>query len=101
MVCGPDLGTQAGNIAMTKTTQTLGPDGKLHPATVVDVNESVDRWTEIRLDDGSVLRTKIVVVEVSRLNDMYDEELNPVYSVKSNTVVVVSSVPENLRAKRQ
>ena len=86
---------------MTRKMEILGLDGKMHPATNVDIDESIERWNEIRLSDGTVLRMKIVVVEVARSDDQYDADRNPLYSVKSNNVLVVGEVPQELKAKAQ
>lgn len=79
--------------------QVSGPDGKQHSAVSVDVDESTERWSELRLSDGSVLRTKIVVVGAFRLDNSYDADRNPVYVIKSHNVVAVLDVPEELKQK--
>ncbi len=87
---------------MTRKTEILGVDGKMHPVTSVDIDESIERWNEIRLSDGTVLRMKIVVVEVFRFDDQHDADRNPVYSVKSSNVLVVGeAAPQELKAKVQ
>jgi hypothetical protein len=47
-------------------------------------------WNEYLVDDGSVLRLKIVVTEVNRLEGEYDDEGQPVYAVKSVNAMRVS-----------
>jgi hypothetical protein len=63
----------------------------------VSVSESTERWTEIRLDDGSVLRLKPVVLSALRLVDRFDPDGNPLYLLKVNQVMTVASAPEHLR----
>lgn len=84
---------------MEKKVQIAGPDGKQQPATSVDVEESTERWSELRLSDGTTLRTKIVVVGAFRVDDSYDADRNPVYIIKSHNVVAVVDAPENLKRK--
>lgn len=71
------------------------PAGEID-AVEVPVRESVERWTEITLEDGSVLKIKPVVLSVVRAENSYDQEGNPLYSVKINQVMTVSA-PDNLR----
>ena len=63
----------------------------------VGVAESTERWTEISLEDGSVLRLKPVVMGALRVEGHYDPEGNPIYSLKVNPVMTVVSVPDHLR----
>ncbi len=53
-------------------------------------------WTEYLLDDGTVVRLKLVVTAAYRLEDQYDTEGNPVYVLTSTNVLKVSA-PDNLR----
>jgi hypothetical protein len=53
-------------------------------------------WNEYLVDDGSVLRLKIVMTEVNRLDGEYDDEGQPVYAVKSVKAIRVSA-PKHLR----
>lgn len=55
-----------------------------------------EHWNEYLLDDGSVLRVKIVVTEVMRVEDKYDGQGNPIYITNSTNIVTASS-PDNLR----
>lgn len=63
----------------------------------VAVDESTERWSEVKLEDGSVLRTKPVVISAIRVHGKYDQDGNPIYSLKVNQVMTVASVPEHLR----
>lgn len=57
-------------------------------------------WNEYDLEDGSTIRVKLVVSDVIRLNDKYDQEDNPIYVVKSGNMVIVKS-PDHLKKKTQ
>ena len=77
------------------------PPGETVVGSLVDIVESIERFNEVRLDDGTVLRVKIVTTEVTRIDDRWDEEGNPMYAIKSHNVVTVSEAPENLKRKVQ
>jgi len=58
---------------------------------VVDSKESPSKYT---LDDGSVLAIRQVVQEVWRVEGEYDQENNPLYVVKTATIMNVIADPE-------
>jgi hypothetical protein len=76
-----------------KVPTTSGPVD----AVEVAVNESMERWTEVKLEDGSVIRLKTTVIAAARLVNRYDPEGNPIYSLKVNQIIVVASAPDHLR----
>jgi len=51
-------------------------------------------WNEYLADDGTVIRVKVVVTDIMRLDGQYDAEGNPGYVVKSTTVTSVSATDE-------
>ncbi len=55
-----------------------------------------EHWNEYLLDDGTTVRTKLVMVSAYRLPDEYDAEGNPVYVLNSTNVVKTDS-PDELR----
>jgi hypothetical protein len=63
----------------------------------VGVTESVERWTELRLEDGSVLRVKPTILTVIRINGRYDPQGNPLYAIQGAQTMMVSSAPDHLR----
>ena len=73
------------------------PGHGLVDAVEVPVSESTERWSEIKLDDGTILRLKPVVLAAMRLEGQYDPEGNPMYSLKVNQIMTVGSAPEHLR----
>jgi hypothetical protein len=79
-----------------KKTKVQTPTG-LVDATEVPVSESTERWTDVRLEDGSVIRLKAVVIGAARIDGQYDNDGNPLYTVKVNQVMVVASAPDHLR----
>jgi hypothetical protein len=71
-------------------------DGSFADATIVPFRGDVEHWNEYLLDDGTVVRMKLVVTEVARLDGEYDDEGNPVYVINSSNVTHVSA-PEDLK----
>ena len=80
-----------------KKTKAQIPGLGLVQGVEVGVAESTERWTEIKLEDGSVIRLKSVIVGALRVDGQYDAEGNPVYSLKVNPVMSVVSSPDHLR----
>lgn len=75
-----------------------GPDGLPHEATIIGFREGGEHWNEYLLEDGTVLRLKMIVGEVVRIDDMYDGDGNPMYLTKAQSVVMVNA-PDELRKK--
>ncbi len=75
--------------------------GKLVDATVVEIEEIRDRPAIIYLADGSVLRLRVDVVEVTRFEGEWDRDGLPFYSVRSGNLLGILESPENLRKKVQ
>ncbi len=66
-----------------------GPDGQQHDAELVGFRSSGEHFNEYLLDDGSVLRIKLVVTEVMKIGDLLDPQGNPVYMVNHTQVTAV------------
>jgi predicted RNase H-like HicB family nuclease len=54
------------------TQKIRGPDGKDHEATPVGFQNAREYWNEYLLDDGTIIRLKLVATEVLRIEDMRD-----------------------------
>jgi hypothetical protein len=63
----------------------------------VAVTESTERWTELHLEDGTVMRVKPNVISAIRIADRYDQEGNPMYAMRGGQIAMVVSAPEHLR----
>ena len=63
----------------------------------VQLLESVERWTELKLEDGTVLRVKPIVTSVVRIDGQYDLQGNPMYAIQGGHAMVVGSAPDHLR----
>ncbi len=76
-----------------RTTISFG--GRIVEATEVGFKGLKEEWNEYQAEDGTVLRLKVVVSEIFRL-DEYDQDNKPIYVIKSSNVLS-SSVPEHLK----
>lgn len=67
-------------------------------AELVPVQQPNENWSQYLLADGTIVKMKIVVTDVYRVDGEYDAERNPVYFVKSTNIISVNA-PEELRMK--
>jgi len=67
-------------------------------ATPVEINQESSSWNTYLLEDQSVIKLKVVLTKVARVDNEYDAEGNPVYVVQSTNVVRVDS-PDILKRK--
>lgn len=67
-------------------------------ATPVDINQASEYFNQYFLEDGAVLKMKLVATKVFRLDDRYDQDGNPVYFVQSTNVLSVDA-PAKLKRK--
>jgi hypothetical protein len=65
----------------------------------VPVVESIERWSEIKLEDGTILRVKLTVTAVGRADSEYDDKGNPMYSIDMVPQVSIIDVPDRLKRK--
>jgi hypothetical protein len=70
------------------TQKVKGPDGQEHNAIPVGFQNAREYWNEYLLDDGTIIRLKLVATEVLRVEGVHDENGAPVYIVKSTNVIV-------------
>lgn len=84
---------------MRKVTATF--EGKKVDAWDVPIEESTERWTELRLEDGSVLRAKPVISTVQRIDSHKDQAGNPIYAITATIALSVVSGPTKLNPKVQ
>jgi hypothetical protein len=74
------------------------PDGNEVEGTELSFRSSGENWNEYLIDDGTVVRLKLVVTDVLRVDGNYDPLGNPIYLVQSTNVMSVSA-PEDLKRK--
>lgn len=74
------------------------PREALSDSTDVDFNEEQENWNVYTLEDGTILKVKLVLRGVKRLN-RYEPDGNPIYVINSINVVRTVNVPKDLRKK--
>lgn len=72
------------------------PDGRTIEATVMPFQTSNEPWNEYLVEDGSVIKVKLVTTEVLRVDGEHDPQGNPVYLTQSTNIMAVSA-PDHLR----
>lgn len=82
-----------------KTKVQLSPGGPMVDAVEVPVEESSEKWSEYKLEDGTTVRIKQVVLEIFRATGQYDPDGTPMYAVKAQAVVSIVDVPDSLKRK--
>ena len=83
------------------TRKLVTPSGKTVEAEVINIEEISDRPIIIKLSDGTVLRFRVDIAEVSRYDKEWDWEGNPLYHVKSGNIVTILECPERLKRKKK
>jgi hypothetical protein len=73
-----------------------GPGGEMVEATIMPFQSGAENWNEYLVDDGSVVRIKLVATEILKVEGQYDQHGNPLYVVGSTNLSVVTS-PDNLK----
>ena len=63
----------------------------------VPVLESTERWTDVKLEDGSFLRIKPSVLSAVRIEGMWDPDGNPMYAVKAMNAMTVVETKDHLK----
>ncbi len=84
---------------MANDKVTINFGGREVAAVPVDVNQTSERWNEYFLEDGTVLKMKLVLKKVYRVDGEFDAEGNPVYVMQSTNVTTVSS-PGNIKKNK-
>jgi hypothetical protein len=74
------------------TIPNLGPV----EGTEVQILESTERWSDIKLADGTTLHLKPVVLSVARIDGRYGPQDNPMYAVSAGQAMT-SDAPDHLR----
>jgi hypothetical protein len=85
-------------VAERKTKVQLAPGGPMVDGVEVQVDESSEKWSEYKLEDGTTIRIKQVLMEVVRTGE-HDPEGNPMYAVKAQPILSIVDVPDRLKRK--
>lgn len=83
---------------MAENKVSINFGGRQVEATPVEVNQSSERWNEYLLEDGTLLKMKLVLKKVLRVDGEFDAEGNPVYIMQSTNVSSITS-PDSLKHK--
>ena len=75
---------------MERRRRIPGPDGEPISVTEVGFSDHYERWNEYLLNDGTVIRLKLVLLQVYRWDGHFDHNGDPVYFVDSADVLAVS-----------
>ncbi len=78
--------------------ERLNLGGKEVWGELIPVQQAQEGWSQYFLADGSIVKMKVVVTDVFRVDNAYDAEGNPIYYVKSTNVVSVNA-PQELKKK--
>lgn len=81
---------------MPRTRRILGPDGQEHEAEPIGFRTSGEHFNEYLLDDGVILRVKLVLTDVWKAKEAYDSYGDPLYLVVQSPIVAVDA-PDELR----
>lgn len=67
---------------------------ELVEAEPVSINQSNEYFNQYLLEDGTLLKMKLVATKVFRIEGRFDQEGNPLYFVQSTNVLSVDSPPQ-------
>jgi hypothetical protein len=73
-------------------------NGIMRDAEEVHVDSMNEHVNTYQLDDGSVVSLRTVVINAARVLDEYDQEGQPVYIIRHQTLLTVSA-PEALKRR--
>lgn len=73
-------------------------DGREVNAASVEINQASEYWNQYLLEDGSIVKVKLVATKILRLDNEFDSEGNPVYFLQSTNVLSVNA-PAALKRK--
>lgn len=82
---------------MSRPKKKVSFQGSEVEATPVSPTSSSEYWNQYLLEDGSVIRMKLVATEFLKIDGVKDSEGNPVYVIKSTNVVSVEHQSESDR----
>jgi hypothetical protein len=75
------------------------PSGGIGEGTTVQIEESSERWSEFKFEDGTIMRAKVTVISAVRIDGEFDPLGNPMYLTNLAPVTTIVSVPSDLKKK--
>jgi len=76
--------------------RTIDFQGKKVTGTVVEFKVVEEPWAVYDLEDGTIIKLKLVAQEILRLSSEHDDLGNPIYVVKSVNVMAPPKSPPHL-----
>ena len=70
--------------------------GREVEATPIEATQSSEYWNQYLLEDGTLLKMKLVLQKVLRVDNEYDAEGNPIYIMRSTNVTAITA-PNSLK----
>ena len=67
----------------------------------VPIRQKTEGIYEYELEDGSVIRLGLVITQIIRMDDTYDNDDNPIYIVKHGIVTTTVSAPPDRRRPKK
>ena len=71
--------------------------GKSIDAPVVEIADIRETPTRVTLEDGTVLRLRIDVIEAIRIDGEWDADGHPMYQVRNGVNIMVLESPDHLK----
>ncbi len=93
------LGSVSGGTNGVGPEKTVEFQGKQVKARSIDFESKGENWNQYTLEDGTVLKMKVVLLDVMRL-DTYNDAGDPVYQFSAQQITAVQA-PDNLKRKAQ
>jgi hypothetical protein len=88
-------------MAERRTKVMIQATGQTADGFDVPVEESSERWSEFKLEDGTIFRIKATLINAIRVDGQYDPQGNPMYVMNITPVIAPVEIPEHLRKKVQ
>ena len=78
-------------------TKTVVFNNKPVEGTIVPITEFIDRPSQLKLQDGTVLSMRTFVLEAVRLHGIKDNSGNPTYVIQSGTNIALDIIGEGIQ----
>ena len=77
--------------SIQETIHVKDDQGKDVEAVLIGVVSAAEHWSEYFLEDGSLIKSKVVNLKIFRMKNRYDADGNPLYILRHTVVSAVSS----------
>jgi hypothetical protein len=74
-------------------------NGKMVEGLEVPIEESSEKWSEFKFEDGTVMRAKVSVLQAVRLRNEFDPLGNPTYALNMVPTIAIIETSEKLKRK--